>query len=58
MNSKFSDGKLIIEVPVKSYKDSELSKSGKSKIMYSTRGFNRINNDVSVSLNVIYSIKD
>ena len=51
-----TDNKLVIEVDLTPVENAQLSKSGKSKIAFTTGGF-QYERGLGISMNIIYSKK-
>jgi len=56
---KIANGKLTVSgVNLLSLKDAPVSSTGKSKVLYSSKGFKFTDENIGVSLNVIQPLKE
>ncbi len=54
MKTKKDGNKLIIELQLQDEKTAPLSRTGRSRVAYSTRGFIPVDEKTAINLNVIY----
>ena len=54
MEAKVEKNKLILTIPLENEEKAPISRTGRSRIVYTTRGFIPLNEKLAVNINVIY----